>query len=84
MTDLMLLNDVKVKDAYPLTNIPENLQKLKGAKIFTLIDACRAYHCIQIEEGSGDCRAFISPLGLSGTFVRLLVYPMLEASLAGC
>ena len=43
-----------------LTNIQENLQKLKGAKIFTLIDACGAYHAIQIKEGSRDCTAFIS------------------------
>ena len=63
MTDLRLLNDVTIKDAYPLTNIQENLQKLKGAKIFTSIDACGAYHTIQIEEGSTDCTAFISPFG---------------------
>ena len=58
VTDLRL-NDV----AYPMTNIQENLQKLKGAKIFTSIDACGAYHAIQIEEGSRDCTAFISPFG---------------------
>ena len=63
VTDLRLLNDVTIKDAYPLTNIQENLQKLKGAKIFTSIDACGAYHCIQIEEKSRDCTAFICPFG---------------------
>ena len=42
------------------TNIQENLQKLKGAKIFTSIDTCGEYHAIQIEEGSRDCTAFIS------------------------
>ena len=36
VTDLRLLNDLTVKDAYLLTNIQENLQKLKGAKIFSL------------------------------------------------
>ena len=61
VTDLRQLNDITIKDAYPLTNIQENLQKLKGAKIFTSIDACGAYHAIQIEEGSRDCTAFISP-----------------------
>ena len=60
VTDLRQLNDVTIKDAYPLTNIHENLQKLKGAKIITLIDTCGAYHVIQIEEGSRDCTAFIS------------------------
>ena len=57
VTDLRL-NDV----AYPMMNIQENLQKLKDAKIFTSIDACGAYHTIQIEEGSRDCTAFINPL----------------------
>ena len=36
---------------------------MKGAKIFTLIDTFGAYHVIQIEEGSRDCTAFISPFG---------------------
>jgi len=63
VTDLRQLNDITIKDAYPLTNIQENLQKLKEAKIFTSIDACGAYHAIQIEEGSRDCTAFISPFG---------------------
>ena len=63
MTDLRQLNDLTIKDAYPLTNIQENRQKLKGAKIFTSIGACGAYHTIQIEEGSRDCTAFISPFG---------------------
>ena len=31
VTDLRLLNDATIKDAYPLTNIQENSQKLKGA-----------------------------------------------------
>ena len=35
---------------------------LKDATIFTLIDACGAYHCVQIEEGSRDCTAFIQNL----------------------
>jgi len=61
VTDQRQLNDVTVKDAYPLTNIQENLQKLKGAKIFTSINACGAYYAIQIEEGSRDCKALISP-----------------------
>ena len=62
MTDLRLLNDVTIKDAYPLTNIPENLQKLKAAKIFTSIDGCDAYHCIQIEEKSRDCTTLLALL----------------------
>ena len=43
----------------------ENLHKLKDAKIFSSMDACGAYHCIQIEEWSRDYTAFISPFGTS-------------------
>ena len=64
VTDLRLKNSATRKDAYSLTNIQENLQKLKGSKIFTSIDACGAYHCVQIEEGSyRDFTTFISPFG---------------------
>ena len=63
MTDLRELNDITIKDAYPLTNIQENLQKLKGAKILTSIDTCGPYHAIQLEEGSRNCTTFISPFG---------------------
>ena len=61
VTDLRLLNAATVNDAYPLMNIQENLQKLKGTKIFTSIDAYGAYYFGQIEEGSRDCTTFISP-----------------------
>ena len=54
------VTELKHQGCYPLTNIQENLQKLKGAKIFTSINACGAYRSIQIEEGSRDCTAFIS------------------------
>ena len=70
MTDLRQLHDLTIKDAYPLMNIQENLQKLKGAKIFTSINTWGAYHAIQIEEGSRDCTAFISPLG-TFHFIRM-------------
>ena len=60
MTDLRLFNSATVKDAYLLTNIQENLQKLKGATIFPPTDACVTYHCVQIEESSRNCTAFIN------------------------
>ena len=37
VTDLRGLNSQTVKDAYPLANIQENLQKLKGATVFCLL-----------------------------------------------
>ena len=60
VTDLRQLNEVTIKDAYPLTNIQENLQK--GPKIFTSIEACGAYHAIQIEEESRFVQLLLVPL----------------------
>ena len=63
VTDLRGLNSQTVKDAYPLANIQENLQKLKGATVFSSLDAAGAYHAVVIEPDSRDCTAFISPFG---------------------
>ena len=46
VTDLRILT---VKDVYPLTNIQENLQKLKGTTIVMSNGACGAYHCVRIK-----------------------------------
>ena len=84
VTDLRQLNDVTVKDAYPLT-IQDNLQKLKGAKIFTSIDPCGAYHAIQIEEESRSIvqRSSVLLVRLD-TSDCLSVCLTPEASTAGC
>ena len=37
VTDLRLLNDVTMKNAYPLTNIQENLQKLMRRSMFVAL-----------------------------------------------
>ena len=63
VTDLRELNKQTVKDSYPLTNIQEILQSLKGATVFSSLDACGAYHAVRIEPGSRACTAFISPFG---------------------
>ena len=84
VSDLRLLNDVTFKDAYPHANIQENLQKLKGAKIFTSINACGAYHCIQIEEGSRNIWHSSALLEPSGTYRCLLACLTQAVSTAGC
>ena len=63
VTDLRELNKQTIKDSYPLTNIQEILQSLKGATVFSSLDACGAYHAVRIEPGSRACTAFISPFG---------------------
>lgn len=53
-----------VKDGYPLLNIQENLQKLKGTCIITSLDACGVYHTIEIKGGSPDSTTFISQFSM--------------------
>ena len=63
VTDLRELNKQTVKYRYPLTNIQEILHSLQEATVFSSLNACRAYHAVQIEPGSFACTAFISPFG---------------------
>ena len=84
VTDLIGLNSQTVKDAYPLANIQENLQKLKGAMVFSSLDAAGAYHAVVIEPDSRDCTAFISPFGTFITSECLLVYTMQAVYTVGC
>ena len=51
VTDLRELNKQTVKDSYPLTNIQEILHSLKGATVFSSLDACGAYHAVRIKPG---------------------------------
>ena len=44
----ILNSDLKLKDAYPLPSITENLERLKGAKVFSSLDAAGAYHAVTI------------------------------------
>ena len=57
VTDLRELNKQTVKD------IQKILHSLQGATVFSSLDACGAYHAVQIEPGSRVCTAFISPFG---------------------
>ena len=61
--DYRRLNEMTIKDSYPLTSITGNIEKLSGAKFFTTLDSCGAYHNIQIEPESRDFTTFVSPLG---------------------
>ena len=63
VTYLRGLNCQKVKKANPLANVQENLQKLKGATVFSSLDAAGAYHAVVIEPYTRDCTAFISQFG---------------------
>ena len=61
--DYRRLNEVTIKDTFPLPNINDNLNKLAGAKYYTSLDALGAYHSIKIHPESREYTAFCCPEG---------------------
>jgi hypothetical protein len=49
--DYRKLNDITIKNRYPLPNITELRDRLSRARIFTAIDLRDRYHLIRIKEG---------------------------------
>ena len=84
--DFRKLNEVAKKDAYPMKNISEILDKLSSAKYISKIDLSQTFHQIPLAEESKELTAFPvpgkglfhynrMPFGLSGAparFQRLL------------
>ena len=81
VVDYRGLNKVSVKNRYPLPLIPELLDRLHKAKVFTKLDLRNAYHQIRIKDGDEWKTAFrtahglyeyqVTPMGLcnaGGTF----------------
>ena len=62
--DYRRLNDVTVKDAYPLPRIDTCLDQLSSAKIFSTLDLQAGYWQLDLEESSKAKTAFISKYGL--------------------
>ena len=69
--DFRALNQVTVKDHYPLPNIPVTLNKLSGSRVFSTWDSRGAYHAIKLSPESRDFTAFVSPIG----FFRFICTP---------
>ena len=69
------LNDVTVKNRYPLPLISSAFELLQGATIFTKLDLRNAYHLVRIREGdewktafntsSGHYEYLVMPFGLT-------------------
>ncbi|KAI2664272.1 Transposon Tf2-9 polyprotein [Labeo rohita] len=57
------LNDITVKNRYPLPLMSSAFEILQGAKIFTKLDLRNAYHLVRIKEGDEWKTAFNTPLG---------------------
>lgn len=62
--DYRKLNDVTIKNRYPLSLIQDLVDKLKGAKYFTKLDVRWGYNNIRIKDGDEEKAAFLTPKGL--------------------
>jgi hypothetical protein len=62
--DYRKLNDVTVKNSYPLPRIDELQDNVQQAKWFTTLDIDEAYHQIRIKEGDEWKTAFRTKFGL--------------------
>ena len=62
--DYRALNDITVKDAYPLPNMEALLESARGATVFSKLDLRSAYNMIPIEPEDRWKTAFITPWGL--------------------
>jgi hypothetical protein len=62
--DYRRLNEITIRNRYPLPLISELMDKLKGAKYFTKLDVRWGYENIQIKKGDEWKAAFVTNRGL--------------------
>ena len=57
------LNDITVKNRYPLPLLSTAFELLQGATVFSKLDLRNAYHLVRIREGDEWKTAFNTPTG---------------------
>ncbi|WVZ93935.1 LOW QUALITY PROTEIN: hypothetical protein U9M48_039884 [Paspalum notatum var. saurae] len=62
--DYRVLNDVTIKNKYPLTRIDNLFDQLQGASVFSKIDLRSGYHQMKIRPSDIPKTAFITRFGL--------------------
>jgi len=64
VVDFRRLNEVTLKDSYPLPNMESNLSRLAHSKVFSAIDGAGAFHAVTIRAEDRVKTAFHTPWGL--------------------
>ena len=64
VVDYHALNEVTIKNKYPLLMINDLFDQLQGAKVFSKIDLRSGYHQLKIREQDIPKTAFITRYGL--------------------
>jgi hypothetical protein len=82
--DYRVLNLRTVKNRYPLPQISELLDRVRGARIFTKLDIANVYHLIRIKEGDeyktafrtryGQCEYRVMPFVLTNALATFQAY----------
>jgi hypothetical protein len=67
--DYRALNEISVKDRYPLPLIKETLNNLEGMKYFTKIDIISAFNNVRMKKGHEHLTAFLTRFGLFESLV---------------
>ncbi|KAL0199933.1 hypothetical protein M9458_003120, partial [Cirrhinus mrigala] len=57
------LNNITVKNTYPLPLMSSAFERSQGASVFTKLDLCNAYHLVRIRKGDEWKTAFNTPRG---------------------
>jgi hypothetical protein len=62
--DFRAVNDLTVKDSFPIPNLRETLDVLAGNKYFTTLDLASGFYQVELDEESKKKTAFITKYGL--------------------
>ena len=63
--DFRKINDVTIKDAYPLPQINDLIDSLEGHSYFTTLDLASGYWQVELDESSKEKSAFVIPKELN-------------------